>query len=138
MKNPRTLALLVVAAHWTVAIVHLFLAAQVVPGPSNQVSGMAIVFLTAGHLAVSIMVWMLSEKVFGVVLLVSFLAAMAADVYEHFLHPAPNNVLMVAPGGWTAGFDASDFALLALEIVGCLLGIRSIGKHPHPTVAWRA
>ena len=135
MKNPRTPALLVVVAHWIVAIVHLFLAAQVVPGPNNQVSGMAILFLTAGHLAVSILVWKLGDKVSGAVLLVFFLAAMAADLYEHFLHPAPNNVLMVAPGSWTAAFDASVFALLALEILGCILGILSLGKHPHPRAA---
>jgi hypothetical protein len=135
MKDPRTLALLVVVAHWIVAIVHLFLAAQVVPGPNKQVSGLGIVFLTAGHLAVAIAVWMLSETISGAVLLIFFLAAMAADVYEHFLHPAPNNVLMVAASSWTPWFDASVFALLALEILGCLLGILSLGRHPHPRTA---
>jgi hypothetical protein len=29
---------------------------------------------------------------------------------------------MVAPGAWTAVFNVSVFILLALEIVGCLLG----------------
>lgn len=34
---------------------------------------------------------------------------------------------MVAPGDWTARFDASVFALLALEIAGGLLGILLLG-----------
>jgi hypothetical protein len=34
---------------------------------------------------------------------------------------------MVAPGDWTARFDASVYALLALELVGCLLAILLLG-----------
>jgi hypothetical protein len=52
---------------------------------------------------------------------------MSADLYEHFLHASANNVFMVAPGDWTARFDASVFALLGLEIVGCMLGILLLG-----------
>jgi hypothetical protein len=59
--------------------------------------------------------------------LIFFLAALGADLYEHFLHASANNVFMVAPGDWTAPFDASVFVLLALEIVGCLLGILLLG-----------
>jgi hypothetical protein len=34
---------------------------------------------------------------------------------------------MVAPGDWTAGFNASVFALLGLEIVGCVLASLLLG-----------
>jgi hypothetical protein len=52
---------------------------------------------------------------------------MSADLYEHFLHASQNNVFMVAPGAWTAVFNVSVFILLALEIVGCLLGTIVLG-----------
>ena len=52
---------------------------------------------------------------------------MSADLYEHFLHASQNNVFMVARGDWTVVFDVSVFILLALEIVGCLLGTIVLG-----------
>ena len=127
MAKARTLALLVVAAHWIVAIWHLFLAAKVLPAPNNHVSSLAIILITSGHAVVSILLWKLSDKVAGFVSLIFFLAAMSADLYEHFLHASQNNVFMVAPGDWTAVFNVSVFILLALEIVGCLLGTIVLG-----------
>jgi hypothetical protein len=127
MTRRCMLTLLVVGAHWMVAVGHLFLAAKVLPAPNNNVSWLAITLITLGHLAVSIALWKLSDKLSGLVSLIFFLAAMSADLYEHFLHASANNVLMVAPGDWTARFDASVFVLLALEIVGCWLGIRLLG-----------
>jgi hypothetical protein len=121
------LALLIVVAHWMVAVGHLFLAAKVLPAPNNSVSGLAVTLITFGHLAVSIALWKLSDKLAGLVSLIFFLAASSADLYEHFLHASANNVFTVAPGDWTARFDTSVFALLALEMVGCLLGILLLG-----------
>jgi hypothetical protein len=127
MTRRRMFTLLVVVAHWMVAVGHLFLAAKVLPAPNNSVSWLAITLITVGHLAVSIGLWKLSDKPAGLVSLIFFLAAMSADLYEHFLHASANNVFMVAPGDWTARFDASVFVLLALEIVGCLLGVLLLG-----------
>lgn len=127
MTKARTLALLVVAAHCIVAIWHLFLAAKILPAPNNHVSWLAIILITSGHVGVSILLWKLSDKVAGSVSLIFFLAAMSADLYEHFLHASQNNVFMVAPGDWTAIFNVSVFILLALEIVGCLLGTMVLG-----------
>ena len=127
MTRQRTLTLLVVVAHWIVAVWHLFVAASVLPAPNNQVSWLAITFITAGHLVVSIVLWKLGDKVSGLVSLIFFLAASGADVYEHFLHASGNNVFMLAPGDGTAWFNASVFILLALEIVGCLLAILLLG-----------
>lgn len=123
MANRRILILLVVAAHWIVAVGHLFLAAKVLPAPDNNVSPLAIVLITLGHLVVSVAVWWLSDKFAGLVLLIFFLLALSADLYEHFLHASANNIFTVASGDWTARFDASVFVLLALEIVGCSLGL---------------
>ena len=109
---------MVVVAHWIVAIWHLFIAAKVLPPPNNKVSWLAITFITLGHLAVSIAVWKLRDKLAGLVSLIFFLAALGADLYEHFLNASANNVFMVAPGDWTARFDASVFVLLAIEVVG--------------------
>jgi hypothetical protein len=123
MTKARTLALLlVVAAHWIVAIGHLFLAAMILPAPNNHVSGLAIILITSGHAVVSILLWKLGDKVAGFVAVIFFLAAMTADLYEHFLHASQNNVFILARGDWTAIFSVSVFILLALEIVGCLLG----------------
>jgi hypothetical protein len=122
MTKARTLALLVVAAHCIVAIWHLFLAAKILPAPNNHVSWLAIILITSGHVVVSILLWKLSDKVAGFVSVIFFLAAMSADLYEHFLHASQNNVFMLVRGDWTAIFSASVFILLALEIVGCLLG----------------
>jgi len=127
MTKARTLALLVVGAHCIVAIWHLFLAAEILPAPNNHVSWLAVVLITSGHVVVSILVWKLSEKVAGLVSLIFFLAAMSADLYEHFLHASQNNVFMLARGDWTAIFSVSVFILLALEIVGCLLGTIVLG-----------
>jgi hypothetical protein len=48
---------------------------------------------------------------------------LSVDLYEHFFHASANNVFMAARGDWTARFDASVFVLVALEILGCWLGI---------------
>ena len=127
MTKPCMLALLVVAAHWLDAVGHLFLAARVLPPPNDHVSGLAVTLITSGHLVVAIVLWMLSARIGGVVSLIFFLSAMSADLYEHFLHASGNNVFMVAPGDWTAAFNASVFALLGLEIVGCVLGVILLG-----------
>jgi hypothetical protein len=128
MTKTRILALLVVIAHWVVAVLHLFLAAGVLPAPNNKISWMAITLLTLGHLGVSIVVWKLSARLAGFISLIFFLAAFGADLYEHFLHASANNIFTVAVGGWSAWFDASVFLLLALEILGCSLGILLLGR----------
>jgi len=135
MTKPRTLALLVVVAHGIVAVWHLFLAAKILPAPDNNVSWLAIMLITSGHLCVSIALWKLSDKFAGLTSLLFFLAALGADLYEHFLHPALNNIFMTAAGDWTAWFDASVFGLLALEILACSLGILLLGGWPTPRAA---
>jgi hypothetical protein len=127
MTQARTLALLVVAAHWMVAIWHLFVAAQVLPAPNNHVSSLAIILITSAHLVVSILLWKMSDKVGGFVAVIFFLAAMSADLYEHFLHASQNNIFVLARGDWTVIFNVSAFILLALEIVGCSLGTMVLG-----------
>ena len=124
MTKPRTLALLVVVAHWIVAVCHLFLAAKVLSDPNNNASWLGISLITLGHLVVSMGLWRLSDKLAGLASLVFFLAALSADLYEHFLHASANNVFMVAAGDWTPLFNVSVFILLAFEILGFLLGIR--------------
>jgi hypothetical protein len=94
MTKSRMLALLVVAAHWMDAVGHLFLAAKILPAPNDHVSWLAVILM----------------------------AALSADLYEHFLHASGNNVFMVAPGHWRTWFDASVVVLLALEILGCSIG----------------
>ncbi len=123
MTSRRPLILLIVTAHWIVAVGHLFLAAKVLPAPNNHVSWLAIALINLGHLVVSAAVWWLSNKFAGAILLIFLLLALSADLYEHFLHASSNNVFTVASGDWTARFDVSVFVLLALEIVGCLLGV---------------
>ena len=123
MTKPRTLAFLVVVAHWVIAIWHLFLAARILPGPNNNVSWLAIVLITTGHFCVFLALWKLSYKPAGWVLLIFFLAAFSADFYEHFLHAAANNVFLLAAGNGTAWFDISIVGLVALEILACSLGI---------------
>lgn len=130
MKELRNLALLIVVAHWMVAIWHLFLAAKVLPGPNNQVSWLATTLISCGHLVVSIALWKLRARLSGGVSLVFFLAALGADVYEHLWHASANNIFMVATTRWTFVFDASVFALLTLEILGCFLGILFLSGWP--------
>lgn len=128
MTKVRLVTLLVVIAHWVVAVLHLFLAVKVLPAPNNNVSWLAITLITFAHLGVSVALWKLGDKLTGFVSLIFFLAALGADLYEHFLHASANNVFTVAPGDWTPPFDASVFILLALEILGCLLGILLLGR----------
>lgn len=124
MMGARKLAPVVVITHWIVAVSHLFLVARILPAPYDKVSWLGITFLTLGHWAVAILLWVLSDKIGGWVAVIFFLAAMSADLYEHFLQKSPNNVFdIVASGSGTIWFDASVIVLLALEIVGCLLGI---------------
>src|SRR5579859_6252808 len=111
MTKARMLTLLVVIAHWVDAVLHLFLAAKVLPGPNNSVSWLATILITLGHFVVSVALWKLSERLGGLVSLIFFLAALGADLYEHFLHASANNIFMIAPGDWTARFDASVFIL---------------------------
>jgi hypothetical protein len=142
MKNLRTLALAVVLSHWLVAILHLFIVARMLPPPEDHVSWLAVVLLSCLHLGVCVALLMLSPKLTGLVSLLFFLAAMAADLYEHFLHASANNIFMAPLGHWTFWFDASVFLLLALEILGCALGTRGLsgrmrdrepvlGRHMH-------
>jgi hypothetical protein len=127
MTRLRTFALLLVVAHWAVAIWHLFLAANVLPAPNNSVSRLAVVLLTLLHGGVSIGLWKINYKFIGWVSLIFFLAALGADLYEHFVHASGNNVFMVAPGHSAVWFNASVSMLLALEILGCSLGVVSLG-----------
>ena len=92
MTRLRTLTLLIVVAHWIVAIWHLFLAAGVLPAPNNNVSWLAVVLLTLLHGGVSIALWKISDKLIGLVSIIFFLAALSADLYEHFLHASGNDV----------------------------------------------
>lgn len=139
MTRLRKVALLIVIAHWTVAMWHLYLAAKVLPPPNNKVSWLAIALLTSLHWGVAIALWKVSEKIVGPVSLIFFLAALSADLYEHFLHASLNNVFMVASSGWTAWFNGSVFMLLTLEILGCSLGVwllrgdtrKSANPQPH-------
>jgi hypothetical protein len=126
MTRDRLLILLVVAAHWLVAIVHLFIAAAVLPPPNDHVGWLAVVLITAGHLIVSVALLKLSDLFAGMVMLLFFLAAMCADLYEHFRHASSNSVFGVA-GDWAAWFTASVAVLLALEILGCSFGVKLIG-----------
>jgi hypothetical protein len=135
MKKVRTTALLVVVAHWIVAILHLFLAAKILPAPNNNVSWLAIILISSGHLCVLIALWKLSDKLTGWISFVFFLAALGADFYEHFLHVAPNNVFILVAGDWTAWFNASVVGLLALEIFACSLGIMLLTGRLSPTAA---
>lgn len=135
IRTQRALAQVIVAAHWMFAVSHLFVAARVLPSPNNSVSGMGVLLITAGHAAVAIALSMFSEKIGGVVSLTFFLAAISADLYEHFLHASMNNVFLVASGTWTARFDSSVVVLLALEVMGCFLGIMSLGQWQHPSAA---
>lgn len=128
MTKTGALTLLVVVAHWIVAVGHLSLAARVLPGPNNTISWLAITLITLGHLVVSAVLWKLSDKLAGLISLIFFLAALAADLYEHFLHASLNNVFMMAPGDWNALFKASVFVLLALEALGCLLGVLLLAR----------
>jgi len=134
------LVLLVVVVHWMDAIGHLFLAAKVLPAPNDHVSWLAVILITSGHLIVSIAVWKLGDRIAGWTSLIFFLAALGADLYEHFLHPSGNNVFMVASGHWTVWFDASVVLLVALEILGCsigawLLGGRARSRNSAPRVS---
>jgi hypothetical protein len=63
MRKSRTLFLLVVVAHWVVAMWHLFLATKVLPAPNNKVSWLAVILITLGHLLVSLAIWKLSNGV---------------------------------------------------------------------------
>ena len=127
MTRLRTFALLVVGAHWVVAIWHLFLAADVLPAPDNRVSSIAVVLLTLWHWSVLILLWKLSGRLIGWVSLIFFSAALSADLYEHFLQASPNNVFMVAPGDWAAWFNGGVDILLALEILGLSVGALLLG-----------
>jgi len=127
MTKPRIVTLLLVVLHWMVAIWHLFLTANILPAPNNTVSWQGITFITLGHLLMCLVLWKLRDKISGFVSLLFFLAAGAADVYEHFVQAAPNNVFMVAAGNWTTLWEVSVFALLALEILGCVPGIWLLG-----------
>ena len=127
MKRLRMFALLAVAAHWVVAIWHLFLAARVLPAPNDHVSGLAVALITSGHAVVSMALWKLGDRFAGLASLIFFVAALGADLYEHFLHASANNVFMVSPGGWTAWFEASVILLVALEVLGCFLTTRLVG-----------
>jgi hypothetical protein len=130
--TPRMLAPLVVLAHWVDAVVHLYLVAAILPAPYDKVSPLAVILISLGHLVVAIVLWTLPNKWGGAISLVFFLAAMSADLYEHFLHEAANNVFVLGFGARTAAFDASVFVLLALEIVGCLLGILLLAGRAKP------
>jgi hypothetical protein len=122
MTKSRMLALLVVVAHWMDAVGHLFLAAKILPAPNDHVGWLAVILITSGHLVVSVALWKLGDRIAGWTSLIFFLAALSADLYEHFLHASGNNVFMVASGYWTTWFDASVVVLLALEILGCSIG----------------
>jgi len=131
MKNLRLLALLVILANLIVGVWHLFIVTRILPGPQNSVPRLAIGLMTLGHLCMAAVLWKLANRAAGLVLLLFFLAAICAGLYEHLLHPGPNNIFMVASSDVTGWFDFSVFVLLALEVTGCWLAIRLLGSRPN-------
>ena len=127
MTRLRTLLQLVVAAHWVIAIWHLFLAANVLSAPDNHVRWLAVVLLTLLHWGALMLLWKVRDRFVGLVLLIFFSAALSADLYEHFLHASLNNVFMVLSSDWTTWFKVSVYILLGLEILGLVLGALSLG-----------
>ncbi len=128
IRTQRALTLVIVAAHWLFAVSHLFAASRVLPSPNNGVSGTGVLLITVGHVAVAIALWLLSEKTSSAISLVFFLAAISADLYEHFLHVSLNDVFLITASNWSARFDSSVVVLLALEVMGCFLGIMSLSR----------
>jgi hypothetical protein len=126
MKRSVVTGFLVIAAHWAVAIWHLFLVAKVVPAPDNDVSWVAIGVLSVVHACIALVWWKVSIKIAGSVLALFFIAALSFDIYEHFLHAGPNNIFGVANSQWNIPFQISVILLVVLEVVGCLVGIRCL------------
>lgn len=126
MKGWRLFGLLIIAAHWAAAVWHFVLSAKIFPTAANGIDWLPIVFVSAVHLGVSVLWWTVSVRLAGWVLLVLLSTALGVGVYEHFLGPGPNTIFRVPPTNWTAAFRASVLVLLALEILGCWLGLRSV------------
>jgi succinate dehydrogenase/fumarate reductase cytochrome b subunit len=49
MTRLPTLAMLVVVAHWIIAVWHLFRAAKILSAPSNNVSWLALILISLLH-----------------------------------------------------------------------------------------
>jgi hypothetical protein len=67
---PRTLAPLVVIAHWIVAVSHLFLVARILAAPGDKVSWLAILLMTLAHWGITIVLWTSSDRLGGLVSLI--------------------------------------------------------------------
>jgi len=76
------------------------------------------------HFVIGSAWWKLTDRLAGATLATFFIAALAFDVYEHFLHRGGNNVFMVLPGEWKLAFEVSVGLLIALEVFGAGLGVR--------------
>ena len=94
-----------IAAHWVTAIWHLFVAAKVLPGPTNDVNLFAVGLITLLHLGVAGAWKKLPDRLVGGILSAFFIAALAFGIYEHFLHPGGNNVFMVSASEWKTAFE---------------------------------
>jgi hypothetical protein len=124
MKRSRTSGFVVIAAHWIIAVWHLFLAAKVLPVPDNNVSWLAISLLSLLHAGISIVWWKIPNRPAGLVLSIFFIATLASGIYEHFVHLGGNNVFRVVPGEWKTAFQVSVIFLVLLEVLGAWMGLR--------------
>jgi hypothetical protein len=96
------------------------------PRPNHGVDLLAVGLLTLLHLGIAGAWWKLPDGLAGGILSAFFIVALAFGIYEHFLHPGGNNIFMVSPSKWKTAFEVSVGLLMALEVLGVGIGIRSL------------
>jgi len=74
----------------------------------------------------AILLWTRFRKIAGWLLLVSLAIGLLIGTYEHFLSPSPDNVFRMMEGKWVLQFRITAVLLVAIQTLGCWIGVKAL------------
>lgn len=125
-------AILVVAAHFAVLVVHTaaHFALEIVP----QTLDLLLILLVFFALPIASVALFGKEPRTAWVLLVAFTITFAYGGLSHYAFSGPDNALGLTPDTWSVVFQATTVALAGLEGLGIVVGLMLVARTRTPSV----
>jgi len=128
----------IVLGHCGVVLWHLLILARLHSALGNDQILLIASLVNLIPVTAAILLWTRCHKIAGWLLLVSLGIGLLIGTYEHFLSPSPDNVFRMTAGHWVLQFRITAVLLVAIEAVGCWIGVKASREETsgaHPVVA---
>src|SRR6266403_1630089 len=126
---------IVVLGHCAVVVWHLLVLARLHSSLSNSQILLVASLVNVIPFTAAILLWTRFRKIAGWLLLVSLGIGLLIGTYEHFLSPSPDNVFRMTAGEWVLQFRITAVHLVAIEALGCWIGVKVSTSAAHVVVA---